>query len=283
MADITALIITKNEEKNITDCINSISGFAKRILVIDSGSTDKTQEISKELGAEVYYREFDTHARQRNWALDNLNISTKWVLRIDADERFTPELCNEATQAMDLHADDDINGFVVSAWLYFMGKKLTHGGSRKRKLIIFKTGIGRIEDRKMDEHTVLLQGTAVPLKNKFLHYDFKDLDSYIKKLNWYAEREAQDYLDSSFNKGFESNDKSIQKKRKKKEKYYQVPMFLRCWLYYVYALIIKGNILNGREGMIYSFLYHFYYRWIVDAKIYEYKKYKKERNNLSSL
>ncbi|MBQ8404599.1 MAG: glycosyltransferase, partial [Clostridia bacterium] len=103
MADVTAIIITKNEERNIGDCLDSIKIFADRILVIDSGSEDKTQEIARSYGAEVYYHEFETHARQRNWAIDNLNISTKWILRLDADERLTPELCDELEQLMKEH------------------------------------------------------------------------------------------------------------------------------------------------------------------------------------
>lgn len=285
MADITAIIITKNEEKNIADCIQSISNFARRILVVDSGSDDRTQEIARELGAEVYYHKFETHAKQRNWAIDNLNIDTKWILRIDADERFTPELCKELEGQMTAHDNDDINGFTIEAWLYFMGKCLKHGKGRKRKLIVFKTGKGRIEDRKMDEHTILLEGTSIPINEKFIHYDYKDLDSYVKKLNWYATREMQDYFDAKFpDKTFsESGNEKISAKRKKKTTYYKAPMFLRCWMFYIYMFFIKGNCLNGREGRIYSFLYHFYYRWLVDAKIYEQMKTNKKYDELSSL
>lgn len=279
MADVTAIIITKNEELNISECIKSIKLFAARILVVDSGSTDKTVELAKALGAETYYHQFETHAKQRNWAIDNCGISTKWILRLDADERFTPELCTELEKAMSEHENDDVNGFVVEAWLYFMNKKLIHGGSRKKKLIVFKTGIGRIEDRTMDEHTILSAGKAIDIKEKFLHYDFKDLDSYVKKLNWYANLEVQDYFEGKFNNNnFDSGNKEITSTRSKKTKYYKAPMFLRCWLYYFYCLFIKGNFLNGKEGRIYSFLYHFYYRWLIDAKIYEQKKKLKQYN-----
>lgn len=274
MGDITAIILTKNEEKNIDNCIRSISDFVQRILVVDSGSTDDTCKLAKELGAEVHIHPFVNYSNQFNWAIDNLNITTKWTLRIDADERFTPELCKELEEVMDVHQHDDVNGFTMEAWLYFMGKCLKYGKGRKRKLMVFKTGIGRIENRKMDEHTVLSEGITLPITEKFIHYDFKDLDTYVRKLNWYATREMQDYFDSKFqqNDFAESGNKKISDKRKKKIKYYKAPMFLRCWLYYLYMLIIRGNFLNGREGMIYSFLYHFYYRWLVDAKIYEQKK-----------
>lgn len=273
MADITAIILTKNEEQNIELCMKSIDGFAKRIVVVDSGSDDKTVEKAKKLGAEVFVHPFENYARQFNWALDNVNIATKWTLRLDADERFTPALCAELEREMDNHSNDDVNGFTLEAWLFFMGKQLKHGGSRKKKLMVFKTGLGRIEDRKMDEHTLLSTGTALVIKEKFLHYDFKNLDTYIKKLNWYATREMQDYIEGRFGESsFNGSNEEINATRRKKAKYYKAPMFLRCWLYYFYCLFFKGNILNGREGRIYSFLYHFYYRWLVDAKIYEQKK-----------
>lgn len=274
MVDLTAIILTKNEEQNISDCLNSIKGFVKRAKIIDSGSNDKTIDIAKKFDfVDIYEHQFENYARQFNWAIDNTEITTKWTLRLDADERFTPKLCDELEKLLEAHNNDNVNGFILEAWLYFMGKKLKYGGSRKKKLMIFKTGIGRIEDRKMDEHTVLSFGKALEVKEKFLHYDFKNLDTYVKKLNWYATREMQDYFEDRFpKKVFDGLDKEITRTRRNKSLYYKAPMFLRCLLYFLYCFFIKGNFLNGREGRIYSFLYHFYYRWLVDAKIYEQKK-----------
>lgn len=278
MVDITAIILTKNEEKNICECLDSINGFVKRAVVVDSGSTDKTIELAKKYSfVDIYEHPFENYARQFNWGIDNTNITTQWTLRLDADERFTPKLCKELEREIKKHSKDSVNGFTLEAWLYFMGKKLTHGGSRKKKLMVFKTGIGRVEDRKMDEHTILSEGTAIAIKEKFLHYDFKDLNTYVKKLNWYATREMQDYFEDRFpEEGFNGSDKSISSRRSNKAKYYKAPIFLRCWLYFFYCFFIKGNCFNGREGRIYSFLYHFYYRWLVDAKIFEQTLFPKE-------
>lgn len=277
MQDVTFIILTKNEEVNIADCLNSIKGFAKRCVLIDSGSTDKTVEIAKSLGAEVLEHPFENYARQFNWGLDNANITTKWTVRLDADERFTPELNAELNKQMQLHADDDVNGFVLEAWLFFMGKKLKHGGSRKKKLMVFKTGYGRVEDRKMDEHTILSEGRSIDIKEKFDHYDFKDLSTYVKKLNWYATREMQDYMEGMFPKeGFEGHNEEITKTRGLKTKYYKAPMFWRAIAYFLYVYFIGRNFMNGKEGFIYSFLYHFYYRMLVDFKIYEQMKFKKD-------
>lgn len=278
MVDLTAIILTKNEEKNIDECLKSIEGFVKRAVVIDSGSTDSTLEIAKKHNfVDIYEHPFENYARQFNWGIDNTGIDTMWTLRLDADERFTPELCDELEMQMKKHENDDINGFVLEAWLYFMDKCLKHGSSRKKKLMVFKTGYGRIEDRKMDEHTILSEGEAIEIKSKFLHYDFKDLSSYVKKLNWYATREMQDYIEGTFSdKKFNASDPEISKIRSKKTKYYKAPIFIRCWLYFIYAYIFEGNFRNGKEGFIYSFLYHLYYRMLVDAKIYEQLKYNRE-------
>ena len=284
MADVTVIVLTKNEEKNIELCLQSIQGFAKRVVVVDSGSTDGTIDIAKRYGADVYEHPFENYARQFNWGIDNTDIDTKWTIRLDADERFTPALCNELEQAMRAHADDEVNGFVLEAWLYFMDKCLKHGGSRKKKLMVFKTGIGRVEDRKMDEHTILSEGRALEIREKFLHYDFKDLGTYVRKLNWYATREMQDYIEARFpDKGFNGDNKEITTVRNQKTKYYKMPMFWRCWAYFFYQYFFCGNCLNGKEGFLYSFLYHLYYRILVDAKIYEQLKYKRDFEKTGAL
>ena len=277
MQDVTILILTKNEEKNLPLCLESVKDFAKRCVVLDSSSTDRTKEIALEYGADFFENPFVNYATQFNWGLDNTNICTKWVIRLDADERFTPGLCAELEQQMTLHENDDVNGFVLEARLFFMDKELKHGGTRKKKLMVFKKGLARIENRKMDEHTILSEGRALDIKEKFLHYDFKDLTTYVKKLNWYATREMQDYIEGMFPKeGFEASDREIEQVRKNKTRYYRAPMFWRCWAYFIYAYLIKGNCRNGKEGFIYSFLYHLYYRLLVDAKIYEQLKYSRE-------
>ena len=272
MIDVTVVVLTKNEEINIVDCLNSLKNFAKRVVVVDSFSTDKTVEIAREMGADVYENKFENYARQFNWALDNTGIDTKWTFRLDADERLTPELCKELEELAALHAEDDVNGITMEAWLYFMGKKIKHGCHNKRKLMLFKTGIGRIEDRKMDEHTVLSRGTSVFAKNRFIHYDFKDMTHWINKMNWYATREMQDYYEFKEGKNamFEERDAAISSNRKKKfGMYYKFPLFLRCWLLFVYNYIFKLGFLDGKEGFVYHYMYHRWYRTLVDAKILE--------------
>lgn len=196
-------------------------------------------------------------------------------MRLDADERLTPELVEELTQLMEKHDSDDVNGIVMESWLYFMGKKIRHGCANKRKLMVFKTGIGRIEDIKMDERTILSSGRSVNAKNKFIHLDFKDLTFWINKLNWYATREMQDYYDyknGNSSMVTQNYDKKLSSTRKKKFGfYYRLPLFIRCKLLFIYNYIFKLGFLDGKIGFIYHWMYHRWYRTLVDAKILEQK------------
>ena len=286
MEDVSAVILTKNEGINLPDCIRSIKDFSKRIIIVDCGSTDNTCQIARNMGADVYHHSFENYARQFNWALDNTNITTKWTLRLDADERLTPDLCKELSKIMKEHNNDDINGVTMEAWLYFMKRKIKHGNPHnKRKLMLFKTGIGRIEDRKMDEHTILSSGESIVCKERFIHYDFKDMTHWINKMNWYATREMQDYYDYRNGANTSLNNDSIisATRRKKFFLYYKLPMFLRSWLVFIYYYIFHLGFLDGKEGFVFHYMYHRWYRTLVDAKILEHEIYGGDFIKLSDL
>lgn len=287
MASVTAIILTKNEEKNLAECLSSIKDFAERAVVVDCGSTDRTVEIAREHGADVLVHEFSYYAAQFNWGIDNANITTDWILRLDADERFTPALIAE-TEAILNSADartGDLNGITMEAVFYFLGKPIRHGLKCKRKMMMFKRGIGRIEDRRRDAHSVISCGRNVSTKERFLHYDFKNLDSYIKRYNWYATREMQDYI--SYTRGASTainTDAHIQAQRRKKfGLYYRAPKFLRAWLWFVYNYIFRLGFLDGKEGFLFHYFECLWYRLLVDAKIYEYEKHGGEFEQLRAL
>lgn len=270
MADITAIILTKNEEINIVDCINSIKDIVKRIIVIDSYSNDSTVELAKKIGVEVYQHEFITHAKQFKYGLENFNISTKWVLRIDADERLTFESACELEYLCNENMDTDISGIIVRFKKNFLGKDLYHGGVYPwKKLICYKLGKGDIEDKSMDEHIVLLEGKSLEMKNDSLHFDFKNLEAWTNKHNWYSSKEASDYFYLKSNNGLENQ--SL-KTKIKINLYYKLPLGLRAHFYYIYRYYMKFGFLDGKEGKIYAFLQAYWYRYLVDAKIYECKK-----------
>ncbi len=273
MNNISIIIMTMNEEMNISRCLENIKYLSDNIFVVDSGSTDLTTDIAKKYGAHICYHDFADYASQFNWALDNLPINTKWVMRLDADELIPKELCDEIKKNMIIHDNDEVNGFVLKLKTFFMGKCLIHGGVYPfKKLMVFKYGIGRIEQRKMDEHTVLSEGIAIELKNDGMHYDFKNLDAYIKKHNWYATREALDYIEQRIENNVNKLQKGqIKKRRKLKILYYKLPAFLRAFMLFTYYYIFRMGFLDGKEGLIYNFLGVYWYRFLVDSKIYEYE------------
>ena len=275
MTDLTAIILTKNEELNISDCIGSIKDIAKRIVVIDSGSTDRTVEIAKSLGAEVYDHPWINYAKQFLYGLNETGIDTKWVLRIDADERLTEASRRELEGLINENNDTDINGIILRFEVTFLGRKLRHGGIYPfRKLLCFKYGKGTIEDRNMDEHIVLSEGRTVEMKNDCEHHDFKDLSYFIAKHNDYSSREVLDYLQgmkSGKEDGKALNKKAGIKRWIKFHIYYKLPSGMRAKMYYIYRYYIKLGFLDGREGKIYAFLQAYWYRYLVDAKIYERK------------
>lgn len=285
MIDATAIIMTKNEEKNIVDCLKSMKGFAKRCVVIDCGSTDDTVKIAKKLGADVYHHEFEYYAQQFNWGLENCNIKTEWIVRLDADERFPKELRKEIKELIAKNKDKPMNGITIEADLYFLGRIMKHGLRNKRKMMMFKREYGRIEDRRRDAHSIISEGFSVQAKHRFVHYDFKNIDSYIKKYNWYATREMQDYIDYKHGGETKINtDPSIQAQRKKKfGLYYKAPKFVRCWAWFIYNYIFRGGFLDGKEGLVFCFLECYWYRFTVDAKIYEYEHFGGEMEKLKAL
>lgn len=276
MADLTVIILTYNEETNIVDCIESILPIANRIIVVDSFSTDKTKEIAKRYGAEVYEHEFINQSKQYKWAMNCVNIKTKWVLRLDADERLTEKTRKELDYLLQIHSKDDINGIVLRFEISFLGKKLKHGGVYPfKKMSVYKQGFADIEDKEMDEHFYLLSGKSICMKNDCEHKDYKNIDCWIEKHNKYSSREANDFFNN-----VKSNDNNVDVYSKRKNKiknnfYYKFPLFFRTKLYYWYRLYVKFAWLDGREGKIFAFLQSYWYRYLVDVKIYERQKSKK--------
>lgn len=269
MNDITVIILTKNEGKNIKASVTSAKLIADRIIVVDSGSDDDTVNIAKELGADTFYHEWCGHANQFNWALDNCNIQTEWVFRLDADERITEELAKEIKQKMNY--SECVDGYEMRWRVYFMGKWIRHGGTHKPYFLrMFRYGKGRVENKLMDEH-ILVDGQVEKLSGDLIHYDYKGLDAWLNKHIWYSQLELQMYETQQEITGGNINQK------KKRGFYYKLPMFLRARIYYWYRYYGQLGFLDGREGKIFIYLQAYWYRFIVDAKLYEIEHTRESR------
>ena len=271
MTDMTIIILTRDEEANITRCIKSVQGLGKRIVVVDSGSTDRTIELAKALGAEVYSHPWKHYADQFNWALDNTEINTKWVFRFDADECMTPELYKEIVEECNKHQNDDVHSTMMRYKSYFLGKFLKHGGAYPfLKITIFKPEFGKFEYRALGEHVVMREGQTIDLKNDCIHYDFKDLTSFVDKHNKYATREVADYFDIHSGRQLENLYGKPESVRKLRDNfYYKLPLFWRAKFYYWFRYYFKMGFLDGKPGKIFAFIQAYFYRFLVDAKIYE--------------
>ena len=258
--DITVIILTKNEEKNIEAAISSAKQISKRIIILDSGSTDKTTSIARENGAEVFCHDWLGHAKQFNWALDNCNVNTTWVFRLDADERISKELAQEILEKSN---NTQVDGYEMRWRVYFMNKWIKHGGTHKPYFLrLFRYGRGRVEEKLMDEH-IIVDGIVEKLEGDLIHYDYKGLDSWLSKHIWYSNLELDMYKGQMSLRG----GNEIQKK--KRGFYYHLPLFFRAKMYYWYRYYIQLGFLDGKEGKIFAFLQAYWYRFLVDAKIYE--------------
>ena len=274
MLDITVIILTYNEEIHIQRCIESVSSIAKEMFVVDCFSADKTKEIAQNLGATVIQKKWPgNQAIQMNWALETLPITTKWVLRLDADEYLLPELIEELKQKLN-DVNDEITGVVFKRRHIFLGKWMKHGIYPVKLLRLFQYQKAICEQRWMDEHIQLLEGTSIEFEHDFVDHNLNNLMWFISKHNGYAIREAIDeelsllYTTSSEVK----LSKQAEGKRRKKHQYAKQPLFWRSFAYFVFRYFFKLGFLEGKEGFLWHFLQGWWYRTLVDAKIYEIKK-----------
>lgn len=288
---ITAIILTKNEEKHISRCIQSLQGICEEIYVIDCFSTDKTVEIAGELGAKVYQHAWKNYATQFNWGLNNCPISTEWVWRIDADEFLEGNL-GIAMKHILAGCSPDINGVYVRKRIDFMGHPLLHGGwYPSYHLKVFRNGHGDCENRWMDEHIRIFDGKAITVEEgNQVDANLNDLTWWTEKHNGYATREMIDMVMMEY--GFDAKAKEVvpnfwgteeQRKRWLKIKYIKSPLFIRPFVNFFLRYILKGGFLDGKEGFVWHILQGFWYRMLVDAKIFELKKrFEYDRGKITS-
>ena len=276
MADLTVITLAYNEEVNLRDCLESVKDIAKRLVVCDSYSTDRTLDIAKEFGADILQHKFYNYASQYIYAEENSGIDTQWVLRLDADERLTEEARGEIERICDENANTDISAVDVYYKVSFLGRELKHYPFHK--VILYKYGKAHLENRNMDEHITVTEGKSIVLKNKLIHNDYKGLTAWVDKHNKYSSREVLDLLGENEEKvDLSSLSFATRVKRFVKFKiYYKLPTGLRSYLYYLFRLFIKGGILDGKEGRIFAFLQAYWYRYLVDAKMYEHEMNSKK-------
>ena len=271
---LSVMILTFNEEKNIEDCLKSVYEWADEICVIDSGSKDDTLQIVNNYTDKVCFHKFETHSKQWEWGLRNVTVRNDWVLGIDADQRITEELADELKELfLNGSAIENIDGFYLKRKQYFMGKWIKHGGYYPRYLLkLFRINKVQVDVGELMDHHFYVLGNTSRLNNDFIEENKnEDINFLTTKHNHYASLQAEET--------FHNRNKCIinpslfgnwdQRRLFMKNIWVRLPIFIRAFLYFIYRYVIRLGFLDGKEGLIFHSLQGFWYRFLVDAKIYE--------------
>jgi glycosyltransferase involved in cell wall biosynthesis len=279
---ITAVVLTFNEHRNLPACLASIADRVQEVVVVDSHSTDDTLEIARRHGARTLQRPFLNHAEQLQWAIQNASIRTPWIMRVDADERWTEEGFEALAPIL---SDPEVAGVNVRMRIYFMGRFLRHGGLYPNLFLrVFRREGSRVEQRWMDEHVMVEGKVASPTLDVIeANYDRQqNIGLWTTKHNAYSTREAVDILIAKHRLAKVDTVASLAggrtaRKRWLKEKFYaRLPIFVRPTLYFAYRYFLRLGLLDGLPGLIFHVLQAFWYRFLVDVKVLQLERLSRE-------
>jgi glycosyltransferase involved in cell wall biosynthesis len=259
---ITVLVATKNEARNIGRCLDAL-GPARRVIVLDSASTDGTIETAQRLGAEVVQFQYaGGYPKKRQWALDRLHLENPWVLLLDADEVVPPELWTEIREAVALPAGPD--AYFVKKGFHFLGRRFRFGGFSHAAIVLLRAGCGSFErltaaeesgfDMEVHER-ILVRGRCGSLRTPLIHEDFKGLQAYLERHNRYSTWEAKARLQYFETRAFGESaidarllGNTQERRRWLKSLVIRVPGEHWLWFWYHYGL--RLGVLEGVPGLI---------------------------------
>lgn len=275
MNSVVVIILTFNEEANISYALDSVKEWANEIYVLDSYSTDKTVQLVKEYGIKVFENEFEDFGKQRNYALENLPINSEWVFFLDADEWLPELLKNEIDELIEGNPIE--NGFYLKWRLMWMGSWVRRGYYPTWVLRLFRYGKAICGDRSVSEH-LIIDGETAYLENDFIHEDRKGVADWISKHNDYSSREAKELIrnrDDINYKDINADLFGTQAQRKLWVRYKvweRLPLLVRPFLYFFYRYFLRGGFLDGRAGFTYNFLQGLWFPMLTSIKYLELKR-----------
>lgn len=229
---LSALLITYNEESNITDVLNNLA-FADEIIIVDSFSTDRTLELASEFkNIKITQRVFDNFASQRNFAL---SLATHpWILFVDADERLTPELQNEISTV--INQEKSASAYFVHRDFMFENKKLKYSGWQTDKIIrLFKKEKASYNPEKIVHEKLIVEGKTKKLKNKLIHHSYSNYNDYKQKMIFYGHLKAQEEF-----------------VKKTKPNFFH--FYIRPAYKFLNQYIVRFGFLDGKKGIIICYL-----------------------------
>jgi glycosyltransferase involved in cell wall biosynthesis len=263
---------------NSVDTLGATLAQAREISddvhVVDSFSTDDTVALSRQHGAQVVQRAFENYGAQRNWAIDNLTLRYPWQLHLDADERLTPELI---ASIRSLPENPSQSGFLIARLVRFLGRVMRHGGmSPTWHLRLFRNGAGRCEERKYDQHFYLTQGTQDQLQGYMIDEIRMSLSEWTARHNRWSDAEVleQTAATNGARIGPRLWGNRLQRKRYLRGLYNDAPLFVRPFALFFYRYFLRLGFLDGCPGFIFWTLQTFWFRFLIDAKLFEQRKSK---------
>jgi glycosyltransferase involved in cell wall biosynthesis len=265
------VILTYNSELSLAETLRSAVSLSDDIHVIDSFSTDRSVEIACSYGAIVAKHVFENYGAQRNWAISSLAFKYKWQLHLDADERITPELHQEI---VDLEDPSDVNGFYIPRLMRFLGRPIRHGGMCPTwHMRLFRSGYGKCEARKYDQHFYVTAGQTQQLKGFMIDDVRMPIGEWTSRHNRWSDAEVEEQLCAGSNGRIEGKafGNPVEKKRFLRGLYNDCPLFLRPFVFFFYRYIIRFGFLDGTEGFIFYVLQTFWFRFLIDTKLFEQK------------
>ncbi|MEM9233329.1 MAG: glycosyltransferase family 2 protein [Pseudomonadota bacterium] len=257
---ISVIIPAKNEEANLPRCLSKLARF-QEIVIVDSGSEDRTPDIAAEHGADVIQFDWDgRYPKKRNWYLLNHSPKCDWVLFLDADEILDDAFCTEAAHAI---ASDEHDGYWLNYTNFFLGKPLRYGDPQ-RKLALFKVGKGLYEridemgwsrlDMEVHEHPVI-DGSIGEIDARIEHNDYRGIAKFIDRHRDYALWEAK-RAEVLRARGLDNVEHLTDRQR---AKYRNIDKWWFPWSYFAFTYIAKRGFLDGGPGFAMAFYKLWYF------------------------
>jgi len=265
----TVVVLSYNSENSLGATLSRAREVSDEIFVVDSFSSDGTVALAESSGAKVVLHAFENYGAQRNWAIDNLSIAGKWQLHLDADEVMDEKL---VAAILALPDEPEHAGYFVPRYVKFLGRILRHGGmSPTWHLRLFRGDAGRCEDRKYDQHFLLKRGTTGQLSGAMIDDIAMSLSEWTARHNRWSDGEVAE-LEAGNEAGrlvADPRGNPAQRKRALREKYNNLPLFVRPFMLFGYRFFFRLGFLDGAEGFIFWVLQTFWFRFLIDAKIWE--------------
>jgi glycosyltransferase involved in cell wall biosynthesis len=285
---VTAVVLTYNEAPNIRRCLDSVRGFCE-IFVVDSGSDDGTVEICREYTSEIHAHPYENHARQWQWALENLPLTTDWVLALDADFAVTPEL--KARMGSELgHLPAAVAGIYVRHLYVFGGSVIRFGGTKQYWLRVIRRGFAHPDLSDLVDFRFVVDGGVARWREAVVEYNRHDDDvsTWLRKQDKFSLRLAvEEELRRAGQHAWQIRPRLFGATDERfawlRDRWLSLPLFLRPVLYFLYRYILAAGFLDGRGGFLYHALQGFWLRLLVDWKINQLRALRVTPTELESL